>query len=140
MNICNLIGRLCADPELRRTNEGTAVCSYRLDVKRPMVKDVTDFLDIVTWRQGAEYLAKYGSKGDVVAVTGQVQTRSWTDGKGNKRETKEIVTTSVELLSNKKNTEASGNTAQGNNSTHGQPSYQEQDFQQIVGPDAQLPF
>ena len=87
MNSCNFVGRLCADPELRRTQDGTAVCSYSLAVKRPMVKDVTDFIDFVTWRQGAEYLAQYGHKGDVVAVTGTLQPRSWTDKEGNKRKT-----------------------------------------------------
>ena len=50
MNSVNLVGRLCADPELRRTNDGTAVCSYSLAVKRPMVKDTTDVPEIVSWR------------------------------------------------------------------------------------------
>lgn len=59
MNNCQFVGRLTADPELRRTQEGTAVCSYSLAVKRPMTKDATDFLDFVTWRQGAEYLTQY---------------------------------------------------------------------------------
>ena len=59
MNSCQFVGRLTADIELKRTNDGTAVCSYSIAVKRPGVKDTTDFIDIVTWRQGAEYLAKY---------------------------------------------------------------------------------
>lgn len=102
MNSVNLTGRLCADIELRRTNDGTAVCSYSLAVKRPMVKDATDFPDIVSWRQSAEYLAQYAHKGDVVAVTGSLQSREWTDKDGKKRKSWEVVTTSVELLSGKK--------------------------------------
>ena len=105
MNSCQFVGRLTADIELRRTNDGTAVCSYSIAVKRPGVKDTTDFIDIVTWRQGAEYLAKYGSKGDIVAVTGSLQPRSWTDKDGNKRRVFEVVTTSVELLSSRRNSQ-----------------------------------
>ena len=152
MNSCNFVGRLCADPELRRTNEGTAVCSYSLAVKRPMVKDTTDFIDFVSWRQGAEYLAQYGHKGDVVAVTGTLQPRSWTDKEGNKRKTFEVVTTSVELLSSKKNSEGNSNTTQSQNGYPGggyqqqgygqynQPQYSQQGFQTITGPDEKLPF
>lgn len=152
MNSCNFVGRLCADPELRRTTEGTAVCSYSLAVKRPMVKDVTDFIDFVTWRQGAEYLAQYGHKGDVVAATGTLQPRSWTDKEGNKRKTFEVVTTSVELLSSKKNSEGNNNTTQQQNGYPGggyqqqgygqynQPQYSQQGFQTITGPDEKLPF
>ena len=169
MNSCNFVGRLTADPELRRTQDGTAVCSYSLAVKRPMVKDTTDFIEFVSWRQSAEYLAQYGHKGDVVAATGSLQPRTWTDKDGNKRKAFEVVTTGVELLSSKKKTEESSNTTQPQNSYPGsygapqgysqpqynqqgfsgyqQPSYQGQGYQPqqgsfapIEGDDAQLPF
>ncbi len=52
MNSCNFVGRLCADPELRRTQEGVPVCAYSLAVKRPGVKDTTDFIDFVTLETG----------------------------------------------------------------------------------------
>ena len=84
MNSVNIIGRLTTELELRRTQDGTAVCSYTLAVKRPKVKDVTDFIECVTWRQGAEYLSKYGHKGDILAVSGSLQSRKWTDKNGNK--------------------------------------------------------
>ena len=145
MNSCNFVGRLCAEPELRRTNDGTAVCSYSLAVKRPMVKDTTDFIDFVSWRQGAEYLAQYGHKGDVVAVTGSLQPRSWTDKDGNKRKAFEVVTTGVELLSSKRNSEGNSNTSRPQNSypggnSYAQPSYQQQGFHPIDDPDVNLPF
>lgn len=140
MNSCNFVGRLCADPELRRTPDGTAVCSYSLAVKRPMVKDTTDFIDFVTWRQGAEYLTQYGHKGDVVAVTGTLQPRSWTDKEGNKRKAFEVCTTSVELLSSKRNSETSGNTTQRQNSYPGSSSYATKNFQQIADTDEKLPW
>ena len=140
MNSCNFVGRLCADPELRRTPDGTAVCSYSLSVKRPLVKDTTDFIDFVSWRQSAEYLAKYGHKGDVVAVTGTLQPRSWTDKEGNKRKTLEVVTTGVELLSSKRNSEGNSNTTQRQNTYPGGNSYAQQNFAPINDPDVQLPF
>ena len=70
MNSTNMIGRLTADPELRRTPDGTAVCTFTLAVRRPRVKDTSDFIDFVAWRQSAEYLSQYGHKGDIVAVSG----------------------------------------------------------------------
>ena len=161
MNSVNLVGRLCADPELRRTNDGTAVCSYSLAVKRPMVKDTTDFPECVSWRQSAEYLSQYGHRGDVVAVSGTLQSRKWTDKEGKQHTSWEVVTTSVELLSSKKKNEESSNTTQPQNSYPGsygapqgysQPQYNQQGFsgyQQpsyqgsfapIEGDDAQLPF
>lgn len=166
MNSVNLVGRLCAEPELRRTNDGTAVCSYSLAVKRPMVKDATDFLECVSWKQSAEYLSQYGHKGDIVAVSGSLQVREWTDKEGKKRKTYEVVTTSVTLVSSKKNSEGNTQPTQNQNGYQGgysQPQYNQQGFggyqqngyqsqsyqppfpQQgsfapIEGDDAQLPF
>ena len=140
MNSVNLVGRLCADPELRRTGDGTAVCSYTLAVKRPMVKDTTDFHECVSWKQSAEYLSQYGHKGDIVAVSGSLQDRKWTDKEGKERRTKEVVTTSVTLLSSKRNSETPNNTAQPQNyqaagsyapqgySNQAQPQYNQQGF------------
>ncbi len=139
MNSCNFVGRLCNDPELRRTQDGTPVCSYSLAVKRPMVKDTTDFIEFVSWRQAAEYLSQYGHKGDVVAVTGSLQPRSWTDKEGNKRKAFEVVTTGVELLSSKRNSEGNNNTTQRQNGYQG-GSYQQQNFKPIDDPDVELPF
>lgn len=129
MNNCQFVGRLTSDPELRRTNDGTAVCSYSLAVKRPGVKDATDFLNFVTWRQGAEFLAQYGHKGDTVAVSGQLQTREWTDKNGGKRRAFEVFTSSVELISSKRNSQERENTMQ---KTNGYP--------ELSGNDPNLPF
>lgn len=129
MNSVNLVGRLTADPELRRTGDGTAVCSYSLAVKRPMVKDTTDFPEIVSWRQSAEYLAQYGHKGDIVAVSGTLQGREWTDKDGKKRKNWEVVTTSVELVSSKKTDQANNQPAQNQNSYPGGYGQAQQGFQ-----------
>lgn len=137
MNSVTMIGRLCADPELRRTNSGTACCSFTLAVKRPKVKDTTDFHNFVVWQQGAEYLCQYGHKGDLVGVTGYLTTREWTDKDGNKRKTTEVTCDSVELVSSKKNSEGNSNTNQNQN---GFQEYVNQRFQPIDIPDAKLPF
>jgi single-strand DNA-binding protein len=90
-----LIGRLTADPELKTTNSGTAVCSFTLAVDRQF-KDQNgnkqvDFLNVVTWKGTAEFVSKYFSKGSAFGVEGSVQTRNWTDKDGNKRIATEIV-------------------------------------------------
>ena len=136
MNSVNMIGRLCNEPELRRTQNGTACCSFTLAVKRPKVKDITDFHNFVVWQQGAEYLSQYGHKGDLVGVTGYLTTREWTDKDGNKRKSTEVTCDSVELISTKRN---EGNT-QTQAAPQAQPSYTQQSFQPIDIPDAQLPF
>lgn len=159
MNSINLVGRITKDPELRRTESGKAVCSYSLAVKRPRVKDVTDFIECVTWQQGAEYLAQYGHKGDVVAVTGVLASRKWTDKEGKERTQWEVVTDSVELLSSKKNSDGNNQPAQNQNSFQGyahqpqqgyqQPQYSQQGFsgyqapqqwETLTGDDSALPF
>lgn len=136
MNSTNIIGRLTAEPELRRTGTGTACCSFSLAVKRPRAKDTTDFLNFVVWQQGAEYLCQYGHKGDLVGVSGSLTSRNWEDKNGNKRTAYEVVCDSVELLSSKRSSEGNTNTTQNQNSYQGgysQPQqngtqYQQQSF------------
>lgn len=145
MNSTNIIGRLTADPELRRTNNGTACCSFSLAVKRPRVKDTTDFLNFVVWQQGAEYLCQYGHKGDIVGVTGYLTSRNWEDKNGNKRVAFEVTCDSVELLSSKRNSEGNNQSSQGQNNYQGsygdsQGNNYQQRFEPINDPDVNLPF
>lgn len=135
MNIVSITGRLTNDPELRRTQSTIACCSFTLAVKRPKVKDTTDFHNFVVWQQGAEYLSQYGHKGDLVAVTGYLTTREWTDKDGNKRKTTEVTCDAVELLSSKKNSEGNNQPTQRQNT-----SYSQQSFPQIDVTDENLPF
>lgn len=134
MNNIQITGRLTADPELKTTQSGVSVCAYNLAVKRPKVKDTTDFLTVVSWRQGAEYLTKYGHKGDVVAVSGVLTTRSWEDKNGNKRISYEVVSDTVELVGGIKNEQS--------NATQTTPysnAAQAQGFETIIA-DEDLPF
>ena len=143
MNSVTMIGRLSAEPELRRTQSGTACCSFSLAVKRPKTKDTTDFHNFVVWQQGAEYLCQYGHKGDLVGVTGYLTTREWSDKDGNKRKATEVTVDSIELLSSKKNAEAGGKKVQAEKPdgfAGGEPAYKQGNFAQIDIPDADLPF
>lgn len=100
MNQIILMGRLTRDPELRHTQTGTAVASFTLAVDRGYAsrdggERQTDFIDIVTWRQTAEFVTKYFVKGQLAAVSGRLQIRDWTDKEGNKRRNAEVVADNV---------------------------------------------
>lgn len=93
-----LIGRLCADPELRQTSSGIYVCSYRIAVDRRFSRDAerkADFLSVVSWRQQGEFVSKYFHKGDPIGVEGSIQTREYEDKTGARRTVVEIVTDNV---------------------------------------------
>lgn len=94
------MGRLTRDPELRRTQNGTAVASFTLAVDRDFKDKATgerstDFIDVVAWRQTGEFVTRYFSKGRMAVVEGRLQIRDWTDKDGNKRRTAEIVADQV---------------------------------------------
>ena len=94
MNKVTIMGRLCADPELRRTQSGISVCSCRLAVDRDYLTNgerETDFFDVTAWRGAAEFISGYFSKGRMIAVEGRLQTRAWMDRSGNNRVSVEIV-------------------------------------------------
>jgi len=95
MNDWNGIGRLTKDPELRTTPNGVSVCSFSIAVDRDYADKDTkerevDFFDIVAWRNTAEFVHKYFSKGRMIGVNGRLQNRTWEDKQGNKRRTTEI--------------------------------------------------
>lgn len=146
MNSGNFTGRLTADPEIRRTNDGTAVCSFTLAVKRPMTKDTTDFIDFVAWRQSAEYLNNYAHKGDLIAVTGYIQVRNWKDKEDRNRKSTEVVAQSLEICASKRADQAGNLSNQNGNSRYGAAGDQAGtsgvyvDYGPITGEDSQLPF
>ena len=102
LNKAILMGRLTRDPELRTTPNGVSVASFTLAVDRNYARQgeqkQTDFLDIVCWRQTAEFVSKYFTKGQQVAVTGSIQTRKWQDQNGQDRYTTEIKAQRVQFL------------------------------------------
>lgn len=99
-NQCNIMGRLVRDPELRRTQAGISVASFSLAVERDIPNRETgergvDFIDVVAWRQTAEFVSKYFSKGRMAVVSGRLQMRQWTDDQGSKRTKLEIKANNV---------------------------------------------
>ena len=95
LNKIILMGRLTRDPELRRTESGTAVCSFSIAVDRDFKskngEKETDFIDIVSWRATAEFVSKYFTKGRMAVVEGRLQIRDWTDKEGGKRRSAEVI-------------------------------------------------
>lgn len=94
LNKVILGGRITADPELKTTSTGLSVCSFTIAVNRKTGKDKeqqTDFINCQAWRQTAEFIAKYFRKGSSICITGNIQTRTWTDQNGNKRYATEVV-------------------------------------------------
>lgn len=100
LNHVAVMGRLTADPELRHTTGGIAVASFRVAVDRDFKDKETgqrgvDFFPVVAWRQTAEFVSRYLGKGRLVAVSGRLQIREYTDRDGNKRSITEIVAENV---------------------------------------------
>ena len=141
LNKIILMGRLTRDPELRRTNSGTAVASFSLAVDRDFKaqngEKETDFIDIVAWRNTAEFVSKYFSKGRMAVVEGRLQIRDRTDKDGSKRRTAEVVADNVYFGDSKKET---GNAIQDNYNAPKDRLNQNQDFAEIGEEDGELPF
>lgn len=99
LNKVFIMGRLTRDPELRRTNSGTAVASFTLAVDRDFKNadgtKETDFIDVVAWRNTAEFVSKYFTKGRMAVVEGKLQIRDWQDKNGNKRRNAEVIADNV---------------------------------------------
>lgn len=101
MNKAHLIGRLAAEPELKKTGSGITVTSFTIAVDRPYSNSndrVTDWIDIVAWRKTAEFICRYFTKGDPIIIEGSIQTRVWEDKNGQKRKSVEIVADNVEFV------------------------------------------
>ena len=97
-----LVGRLCTDPELKYTPSGIAVANFRVAVDRPFMnaqgERETDFIDVVTWRQNAEFVNTYMTKGRLVLVEGRLQVRQWQTPDGQRRRNTEVVADNVRAL------------------------------------------
>lgn len=111
LNRVVLIGRLTKEPDLRYTPSGTAVAKLTIAVDRRQVKDrekEVDFIDIVAWQKQAENCANYLVKGQLIAVDGRLQIRSYEDNQGIRRKAAEVVAETVKFLSKPNNQGGSG--------------------------------
>ena len=158
LNHIVLMGRLTRDPELRRTGSGVAVASFTLAVDRDYAaqgaEKETDFVDIVAWRNTAEFVSKYFAKGRMAVVTGRLQIRNWQDKEGNKRRSAEVVADNVYFGDSKRDNADGGSFnqsqgyAQSFNQVPQQPAYQapqnvsaaQSDFSMLSDDDPDLPF
>lgn len=105
LNKSILMGRLAHDPELKHTRSGTAYTSFCLAVERNYSRQgeerQTDFIDCEAWRQIAEFICKYFTKGQMIALSGSIQTGAYTDRDGNKRKTVRVRADEVSLCGGK---------------------------------------
>jgi len=106
LNVVAIMGRLVADPELRTTGNGTNVCSFRIACDRNFAQKgqerQADFIDVVAWRQSAEFICKYFQKGSLIAVEGSLQSRQYQDKNGNKRTAVEVLANQINFAGGKK--------------------------------------
>ena len=140
LNKIIIMGRLTIDPELRRTGSGTAVTSFSLDCDRDFKSQSgekeTDFIEVVAWKNTAEFVSKYFSKGRMAVVDGRLQIRDWTDKAGNKRTTAEVVADNV-YFADSKRSESNDNQKENFNALSGRLS---DDFVPISEEDGEIPF
>ena len=142
LNHIVLMGRLTKDPELRHTQSGTPVASFRLAVDRDF-KDkatgekATDFIDIVAWRQTAEFASRYFQKGRMAVVDGRLQTRSYQDRDGNKRTAAEVVADHVYFGDSKRDGNPQSEPA---SYPPPEPAQKPGEFAELDDDDGELPF
>ena len=140
LNKIIIMGRLTRDPELRRTGSGTAVTSFSLacdrDFKSQSGDKETDFIEVVAWKNTAEFVSKYFSKGRMAVVDGRLQIRDWTDKDGGKRRSAEVVADNV-YFADSKRSESNDNQKENFNALSGRLS---DDFVPISEEDGEIPF
>ena len=144
LNHITIMGRLTRDPELRRTGNGVAVTSFTIACDRDFGQNgqkETDFIDVNAWRNTAEFVDKYFTKGRMAVVSGRLQIRSWTDKDGNKRKSAEVVADNVYFGDSKSDASSGGNYGFQATASYAAPaSAPAPDFAMLEDEDSQLPF
>ena len=150
MNKVILMGRLTRDPEMRQTTGGTQVCSFSIAVNRRFAKDGqqnADFINCTAWRQQAEFICKYFHKGAMIAIVGNLQSRSWENQEGKRQYATDVVVDEVYFTGSKQ--ESQGAQDGGFNMTQPAPAPEADNafgdidsmgFQAIEGSEDDLPF
>ena len=135
MNKAIIMGRLTSDIELKRTQSDVPYINFTVAVKKNYSKDkdASDFIDCVAWRHTAEFLSKYFNKGDMLALSGSIETRYWEDAESKKRKAVEILVEDV-YFTGGKSSGTSDNTA--STPSVAQPAA----TTQTTNPDDDLPF
>lgn len=106
INKAILIGRLTTQPELKKTQSGVSICSFSIAVQRnyksPDGSYPTDFINVVTWRNTAEFVCKFFTKGQLIGIVGSIQSRNYEDKNGNKRTAIEVVAEEAQFVESKR--------------------------------------
>ena len=142
LNKVVLAGRLTADPELKQTPSGIAVCSFTLAINRRFSKDgqqEADFIQCQAWRQTAEFITRYFRKGSSLCISGSIQTRSWQDQNGQKRFATDVVADEAMFVDGKNDAQGTGTYTGEQNPAPAYNTQQTPNFTQLE-PDADLPF
>ena len=132
LNVVAIMGRLVADPELRTTQAGHSVCSFRIACDRSYVQQgqerQADFIDVVAWRHQADFVSKYFQKGSMIAIDGSLQTRQYQDKNGNNRTAVEVVANNISFAGAKRQ------------DSQNAPSYEQQTISHVQQAKAQSGF
>ena len=141
LNKVILGGRLCADPELNTTPSGVKVTKFNIAVnRRSGSEQVTDFFNVTAWRGTAEFITRFFRKGSSICITGSIQTRSWTDDRGNKRSGIDIIADEAVFVDGKNDgAGASAQAAPGTTPSYMPDAYTAPKFDEITE-DEDLPF
>lgn len=129
-----ILGRLTADPELRRTNGGIPVASYTVAVDRQGKDKQADFVDVVSWRESAEFVARNFHKGKEILVEGKLQTRMFEGQDGKKRKAVEVVSDEIRFVGKKEDVDRGGYRPQPD------PQEHPEQFAELQDDDEELPF
>ena len=132
LNRVILMGRLVSDPELKTTGTGISVTSFRIAVDRNYVKQgeerKADFFDIVCWRNQAEFVCRYFGKGSLIAIEGQLQSRTYQAKDGSNRYVVEVVADNVSFTGERRDNSGGYNQSYGGNQSYGNQSYGSQSY------------
>ena len=142
-----LIGNMTADPELKQTAAGISVCSFSIAVNRRYTKGEqgqqnVDFINIVAWRQQAEFVSRYFKKGNPILICGQLQTRTWNDNQGQKRYATEVTADEISFVASAAQTAATPAAGSYTPDAYGAPAFSSTpgaEFEEIPN-DGDLPF
>lgn len=142
-NIAILTGRLTADPELKTTPNGVSVTSFSIAVQRKYKsgeEPETDFINIVAWRQTAEFVTKYFKKGSMIGIEGSIQTRKYQDKNGNNKTAFEVVADNVQFVESKREQNRTNVNIEGEEPPQSFTNNSNEDFENMDMSDSDLPF
>ncbi|MDR1240994.1 MAG: single-stranded DNA-binding protein [Oscillospiraceae bacterium] len=141
LNVIALVGRLVADPELRRTPNDVPVVRFSVAVPRSYVRQgeerQTDFFDVVSWRGAAEFICNYFKKGNLIGIDGSIQTRTYVGADGIKRKVFEIIANNIHFVESKAASQESSSSGSPSNEVYSNGN--ESDFNSRTNDD-DLPF